>query len=63
MSFFFARDFGTVIVWPSLSISEVRCPDPDCAAVHGWLIQLGFLFWAAGISIWRTPPGKGPAAP
>lgn len=57
MSFYFAQDYGCCVLLPSLAVHEVRCPDPACGEVHGWLLTLSFLFWGVGITIWKSPPG------
>jgi len=60
VSFFTAEDFSTLVLTPALAVREVHCPDPDCEAVHGWQLSIGFLFWAVGVVFWKIPPGEAP---
>lgn len=50
MKWFYSSDYGSFALLPMLNLHELRCSDPDCQQLHGYMITAGWFFWAVGIS-------------
>jgi hypothetical protein len=35
-----------IFLLPCLSHIELRCSDPKCGTSHGWIFEIGFLYWS-----------------
>ena len=35
-----------VFITPCISHCIIQCSDEKCGAVHGWQIEIGWLFWS-----------------
>ncbi len=42
-------------ILPCFSHAELRCDDPNCNAPHGWVIELGWLWFS--LCLENTPGG------
>jgi hypothetical protein len=36
----------TLLITPLISHSEVRCESEDCGMVHGYVVEIGWLYWS-----------------
>lgn len=46
MRFSFYRHPQAFVFWPALIYTEARCSDPNCRVVHGFSVELSFLWWS-----------------
>ena len=45
----FLTHWSCLLLLPHWSHTSIVCDDPDCGAVHGWVMQIGWLFWSVEI--------------
>jgi hypothetical protein len=45
------QDFNVCHLTPGLTVYAVRCDDPKCDALHGFVVDVHFLFWIFGVVI------------
>jgi hypothetical protein len=57
MRLLFETHHACCMILPALFHVEHRCDNAECGAVHGWSLELGWLYWS--VTLERTYPEDG----